>query len=284
MWCWMNGEFLRAEELKISPFDHGFLYGAGFFETFRTYGGNVLLYDKHMERLHAALTEYRITMPYDETEILAAVRKLDDLNGGQDGYFRLNVSAGVHDIGLAPSSYASPNVILFRKELAPAVRGTEKRAVWLETTRNKPESTVRHKSHNFLNNVRGRLELPSLKELEGLFVTAENFVAEGVTSNIFWVKNGVLFTPAVETGILPGTTRAFIIECARVAGITVNEGFYGKEHVEGADELFVTNAVQELVPLSMVEGFSLPGATGAYYKKLHEFYIQAINEMEEGCC
>ena len=53
----------------------------------------------------------------------------------RDGYFRFNVSAGVHDIGLAPSSYASPNVILFRKELAPAVRGTEKKAVWLETHR-----------------------------------------------------------------------------------------------------------------------------------------------------
>ena len=77
-----------------------------------------------------------------------------------------------------------------------------------------------------LNNVRGRLELPSLKEMEGLFVTEEGFVAEGVTSNIFWVKDGVLFTPAIETGILPGTTRAFIIECAKFAGITVNEGFY----------------------------------------------------------
>jgi len=280
----MNGKFLRAEELKISPFDHGFLYGAGFFETFRTYGGNVLLYDKHMDRLHTALTEYCITMPYNETEILAAVRKLDDLNGRQDGYFRLNVSAGAHDIGLAPSLYASPNVILFRKELAPAVRGAEKKAVWLETTRNKPESTVRHKSHNFLNNVRGRLELPSLKELEGLFVTEEGFVAEGITSNVFWVKDGVLFTPTIETGILPGTTRAFIIECAKVVGITVNEGFFGKEHVESADELFVTNAVQELVPLSMIEEISLPGGTGVYYKKLHEFYIQAIDDMEEGRC
>ena len=128
-----------------------------------------------MDRLHTALTEYRITMPYDETEILAAVRKLDDLTGGQDGYFRLNVSAGVHDIGLAPSSYASPNVILFRKELAPTVRGTEKKAVWLDTTRNKPESTVRHKSHNFLNNVRGRLELPSLKEIGRSFCDGGRF-------------------------------------------------------------------------------------------------------------
>ena len=80
MWCWMNGEFMRAEELKISPFDHGFLYGAGFFETFRTYGGNVLLFDEHMDRLHTALAEYRIAMPYDGAEILAAVQRLDELN------------------------------------------------------------------------------------------------------------------------------------------------------------------------------------------------------------
>ena len=282
MWCWMNGEFLRADELMISPFDHGFLYGAGFFETFRTYGGNVFLYDEHMDRLHTALAEYRISMPYDEMEILNAVNRLDELNGGCDGYFRLNVSAGVHDIGLSPSFYAMPNVILFRKVLVPTVRGTEKRAVWLKTPRNNPESTVRHKSHNFLNNVRGRLELSSLKEMEGLFVTAEGHVAEGVTSNVFWLKNGVLFTPAVETGILPGTTRAFIIDSAKSAGISVNEGFYGKEDVETADEIFVTNAVQELVPLSMIEEKQLPGAGGVFYKKLHECYLQAIDDMKEG--
>ena len=107
----------------------------------------------------------------------------------------------MHDIGLAPSAYTAPTIILFRKDLLPAVRGTEKQGVWLNTPRNEPESVVRHKSHNFLNNVRGRLEVPSLKELEGLFVTVEGLVAEGVTSNIFWVKNGELFTPAIETGI-----------------------------------------------------------------------------------
>lgn len=282
MWCWMNGEYLPAEEVRISPFDHGFLYGAGFFETFRTYAGRAWLFDRHMDRLHAALAEYRIAMPYEDIEVLAAVRKLDEMNDGRDGYFRLNVSAGVHDIGLAPTAYASPNVILFRKELPPTVRGTEKRAVWLETPRNRPESTVRHKSHNFLNNVRGRLELPSLKDLEGLFLTEEGFVAEGITSNVFWIKDGTLFTPAIETGILPGTTRAFLIELARSLGIEVKEGFYGKEDVKNANELFVTNAVQEIVPLSEIGGNLLPGASGVYYQKLHASYIKAINEMKEG--
>ncbi len=282
MWCWMNGAVMRAEDIKISPFDHGYLYGVGFFETFRTYGGKVFLFEEHMDRLHAALSEYRIAMPYSDAEILASVRALNECSEKIDGYFRLNVSAGVHDIGLAPSSYTSPNIILFRKELAPSVRGAEKKAIWLETPRNLPESSVRHKSHNFLNNVRGRLELPSLKEMEGLFVTEDNFVAEGVTSNVFWMKGGELFTPAIGTGILPGITRAFIIKLAKSAGFIVNEGFYGKEHVENADEVFVTNAVQELVPLSEIGEILLSGASGVYYQKLHELYIQAIGAMKEG--
>lgn len=283
MLCWMNGEYIQAKDLKISPFDHGFLYGTGFFETFRTYEGYVFLFQAHMDRLKSALSEYRIAMPYGEAEILAAVERLNDAAGESDGYFRLNISAGVHDIGLAPDSYPTPNVILFRKDLPVTIRGVEKKAVWLETMRNDPESMVRHKSHNFLNNVRGRLELPSLKEMEGLFVTKEGFVAEGVTSNVFWVKDGKLFTPAIETGILPGTTRLFVMQVAESVGFTVCEGFYAKEDVENADELFVTNAVQELVPLASIGEVQLPGASGIYYKKLHNLYEQAIEEMKEGC-
>ncbi|CAM3256759.1 aminodeoxychorismate lyase [Filibacter tadaridae] len=282
MWCWMNGEFVLADDLKISPFDHGFLYGVGFFETFRTYDGNVLLFDEHMDRLRTALIEFQITLPYEDSVILETVARLNELSGEQDGYFRLNVSAGVHDLGLAPSIYETPNVILFRKELVQTTRGAEKKAVWLETPRNRKEGAMRHKSHSFLNNVRGRLEVPSLKEVEGLFLTEEGFVAEGITSNVFWVKRGELFTPSIETGILSGTTRALVIEHAQSTGIHVNEGLYNKKDVETADEVFVTNAVQELVPLSEIGGIPFPGVTGMYYEKLHKLYVKAIDEMKEG--
>ncbi|WP_172373637.1 aminodeoxychorismate lyase [Sporosarcina jiandibaonis] len=282
MLCWMNGEFVQAEDLKISPFDHGFLYGVGFFETFRTYNGNLFLFQAHMDRLKTSLSEYQISMPYENENIIAAVEKLNDAAGGSDGYFRLNVSAGVHDIGLAPSSYTAPTVILFRKELPETAAGTEKKGVWLDTIRNNPESAIRHKSHNFLNNVRGRLELPSLREHEGLFLNKDGFVAEGVTSNVFWIKDGELFTPAIETGILPGTTRAFVMEIAEKDGISVNEGFYTLKDVEAADELFVTNSIQEIVPLASIGGKSLPGATGAYYQKLRNLYSGAIENMKEG--
>ena len=108
MLCWMNGEYIQAEDLRISPFDHGFLYGVGFFETFRTYEGHLFLFQAHLDRLRTALSEFRIAMPYEETEILAVVDRLNDAAGGSDGYFRLNVSAGVHDIGLAPASISNP--------------------------------------------------------------------------------------------------------------------------------------------------------------------------------
>lgn len=281
MLCWMNGEFMQAKDLKISPFDHGFLYGVGFFETFRTYDGNLFLFQAHLDRLKIALSEYRISMPYENEEIIAAIQKLND-SAGNDGYFRLNVSAGVHDIGLAPSSYTAPTIILFRKELPKTVTGAEKKGIWLDTVRNNPESTVRHKSHNFLNNVRGRLELPSLKEHEGIFLNKDGFVAEGVTSNVFWIKDGELFTPAIETGILPGTTREFVMEIAEADGINVNEGFYTQKDIEAADELFVTNAIQEIVPLISIGEKILQGATGDYYQKLHKLYKEAIRDMREG--
>ncbi|WP_369802940.1 aminodeoxychorismate lyase [Sporosarcina sp. P20a] len=276
----MNGKRVVAEDLKISPFDHGFLYGLGFFETFRTYGGEVFLYEPHMIRLRSALADYRIDMPYSDEEILAAIHSLYEENGYEDGYYRLNISAGVHDIGLAPAEYKQPNVLIFQKALNLPPVHTEKDGVWLATTRNEPESVVRHKSHQYANNVKGRLELPSLKETEGLFVTSDGYVAEGITSNVFWVKQGELYTPSLNTGILPGTTRAFVIEMAGELGLPINEGLYMQEELESAEEVFITNAIQELVPIRRVGEVRFSGKEGPVYQQLHAGYQQAVNRMK----
>ena len=276
----MNGKQVVEEDLRISPFDHGFLYGLGFFETFRTYDGHVFLYDAHMIRLRSALLDYHIEMPYGDEEILAAIQALYKENGHEDGYFRLNVSAGAHAVGLAPTSYEQPNVIIFQKSLRLPPLHTEKDGVWLSTTRNEPESAVRHKSHQYANNVKGRLELPSLKETEGFFVTADGYVAEGITSNIFWVSEGELYTPSLETGILPGTTRAFVMEIAGVLGMPVHEGLYKPLDLESAQEIFVTNAIQELVPIRKIGDRKFLGKEGPVYRKLQAGYREAVNEMK----
>lgn len=274
--CWKNGELLKKEEVTISPYDHGFLYGLGFFETFRTYEGHVFLWEEHWARLHRALSAFRIQLPYTKQQLYDAIQELTRLNQDRDGYFRLNVSAGVHDIGLQPSSYDTPTVLLMRKELPPTARGTEKTARWTETPRNTPEGSFRVKSHHYANNVLARFELSSLAEMEGLMCTADGIVAEGITSNVFWVKNGELFTPSLDIGILDGITRQWVEDYATSQGIPVRDGHFLKKELEHADEVFITNAVQELVPIREVEMRHFPGNNGEMYRMLHGAYQRAI--------
>ena len=275
MLCWMNGQYIEEQDLRISPFDHGFLYGLGFFETFRTYKGKAVFLPLHVERLLEALKEYRIDFPYTLNELKDIIEQLN-AQDDEEGYFRLNVSAGEHPIGLAPSAYAKPNVILFRKALPQIKRGTEKEAVWLKTIRNSPEQQQRHKSHHYGNNVRARLELPSLAAHEGFFTDARGVVAEGITSNIFWIKDGILYTPSAKLGILPGITRKLVIELATAMGIQIQEGSFLKWELEQADECFVTTAIQELVPISHIGNVRFAGSDGRMYQKLHNAYVQKI--------
>ncbi|MEK4128170.1 aminodeoxychorismate lyase [Solibacillus sp. FSL W8-0474] len=275
MLCWMNGQYIDEHELKISPFDHGFLYGLGFFETFRTYEGKAVYLQEHFSRLIEALKEYRIHFPYTIQDIEEVIENLN-AQDGNEGYFRLNVSAGVHPIGLAPSEYTEPTIILFRKELPKMMRGTEKEAVWLTTARNSPEQQTRYKSHHYGNNVRARLELASLANQEGFFTDKNGVVAEGITSNIFWIKDDILYTPSTRLGILPGITRAIVIRLAKELAIPVREGSFMAWELEQADECFVTTAVQELVPISHIGKIRFAGSEGRLYKKLHTAYLQKI--------
>lgn len=275
----MNGEYVKADELRISPFDHGFLYGLGFFETFRTYKGHVFLVEEHLDRLKKALDEFHFKLDLDIEDLLVVVRELNNRANGEDGYFRLNVSAGVHDIGLQPGIYEQPTVILFRKPLPTSIRGTEKAAVWLKTRRNSPESEFRHKSHHYANNVRARLELPSLAVHEGLFLTHDGYVAEGITSNVFWVADDILFTPSLATGILAGTTRSWVIKEARLLDIEVREGLFTPDMLNGASEIFVTNAVQEIVPIKTLETTIYSGKQGSYYNVLHNRYKEQVEQL-----
>lgn len=276
--AWKDGQLYKASELMVSAYDHGFLYGLGFFETFRTYDGEVFLWDEHWLRLSQALGDYRIAMPYEKQAILEAVSLLTEANNGEDGYFRLNVTAGIHDIGLQPSDYEQPSVILYRKPLPPTTRGKEKSAIWLKTVRNSPESSVRHKSHHFANNVQARFELDSLAMQEGIFVNVDGFVAEGITSNIFWVRDGKVYTPAVDTGILNGTTRKWVLKNCTIETV---EGFFTKSHVEAADEVFITNAVQELVPIKSIGEKTFLGKLGPVYKEIHKQYVECIQGKDD---
>lgn len=272
MYVYINGQFAKKEEVTISPFDHGFLYGLGVFETFRIYNGHPFLLDDHLERLNEGMKMLNIEASFSREEVIRILNELLAKNGDNHAYIRFNVSAGNGEIGLQTESYSRPNVIVFSKPLSPPEEMAEKKAILLEINRNTPEGTERLKSHHYLNNVLAKREIGSANDSEGIFLTKEGYLSEGIVSNIFWTKDDVLFTPAVETGILNGITRRFVLALAREAGIEVREGFYKQEEADSADEMFLTNSIQEIVPVTSFSSAYYPGKEGQIVKTLFRHY------------
>ena len=117
MYLWHDGNVKREEEIRISPFDHGYLYGMGVFETFRTYEGHPFLFDDHIERLQMSCAAIGIQLPYGREQLLRAVEDLYRVYEEQDLYIRLKVSRGARDIGLSSEPYAEPTVLLYAKPI-----------------------------------------------------------------------------------------------------------------------------------------------------------------------
>jgi 4-amino-4-deoxychorismate lyase len=272
MLIYLNGQFISKEDARISPFDHGFLYGIGLFETFRVYDGHPFLLDDHLERLNQGLAELSIQQQYTRKEIKNILQELLEKNQLTNAYIRLNVSAGLGEVGLQVEPYLQPNLIIFPKPLPPAGELIEKKAVLLKVKRNSPEGNQRLKSHHYLNNVLAKREIGDFPDVEGIFLNEQGYLAEGIVSNLFWIKGNVLYSPSLHTGILNGITRQFVIQLGRQHKLQVKEGFYSIEQALEADEMFVTNSIQEIVPISHFEGQNLPGKKGQRVQQLHKDY------------
>jgi len=254
----VNGQLIEEGNAVISAYDHGFLYGIGFFETFRTYAGKPFMLDEHLSRLEQALQELWIDYHPDAGHIRRLVERLLVDNRLTDGYFRLSVSAGEEALGLPAGRYGKPAEILYVKALPAANEALYERGKQLQLlqlTRNTPEGAVRFKSFHYMNNILAKREMsgyPWAAGAEGLFLTADGHVAEGVVSNVFMVRGDVCMTPSIETGILPGITRSCILRLAEQKGFRTEEGFYTWDDLCHADECFVTNSIQEVVPITSI--------------------------------
>lgn len=273
LYIYLNSEFIKDTEARISPFDHGFLYGLGVFETFRVYKGFSFLLKDHIQRLNQSLEQLNIHYKADVDEAIQVIDRLLFLNKceNKDVTIRLNVSAGNGEVGKLTESYFKPNVMYLLRQ-APPNNDIEKNIAILQTRRNTPEGSYRLKSHHYLNNILGKRELIETPELEGIFLTEEGYVSEGIVTNVFWVKKGIVYTPSLETGILNGITRQFIMRCLSTLGIPFQEGQYTLDEMICADEIFLTNSTQEILPVKEMGEHLYPGNEGAVVNKLKGMY------------
>lgn len=274
MIIYLNGQFIEEKEASLSPFDHGFLYGIGVFETFRLYEGRPFLIEWHLERLERAAKDLQIKHRITKEELTDMVDNLLRLNHIEDGNarVRLNISAGVSTKGFTAQTYENPTVLCFVNPLNPENLPVQKEGKVLTIRRNTPEGQYRLKSHHYLNNMYAKQELGNDPRYEGIFLTEDCAVAEGIISNIFWSKGKCIYTPSLDTGILDGVTRRFVIEKMEKLGAEVKTGRFQLESLLTADEAWMTNSVLEIVPFSKIEEAAFPGVSGEMTGFLQELY------------
>jgi len=164
---------------------------------------------------------------------------------------RVTISRGEGDVGIDPRLCARPTVVVMAK---PVVTYTDQQrehgmVLHLASVRRNPElaQSPQIKAISFLNNILAKQEAIRVGADDALMLNMEGYLAECTTSNIFFVKNQRLHTPAVECGILPGITREVIVELAKERGVGVEEGRYTMEQLLQADECFLTNTGIEVM-------------------------------------
>ncbi|MFD0698935.1 aminodeoxychorismate lyase [Paenibacillus sp. GCM10027628] len=252
----INGSLYEEQQAVVSVYDHGFLYGLGLFETFSTYGGQPFLLTQHLHRLTEGCKELGIAYEPDIESIQHLIFKLLEANNLSDAYIRYSVSAGVDVLGLPSGAYQKPNEIIYIKALPSKdanISEQGKALQLLKLPRNTPEGLYRFKSFHYMNNILAKRELQNYEwaaGAEGLMLTEDGYVAEGIVSNVFFTKDSILFTPSLDTGILPGITRAYVLRLAQANHISAQDGLYTWENLIDADEVFIVNSIQEIVPIT----------------------------------
>ena len=273
-----NGDFLPADKVAISPFNRGLLYGDGVFETLRAYSGRVFRLEHHLKRMHEGLQVLRMEPNGEEHGIERAINELLKLNNLSDAALRISVFRGEGE-GPEPPDGIRASILISAKPLnkyraQDYETGFSAHLVSMRRSSYSPLSRI--KSLNYLDNILARLEAREHNAQEALLLNTLGWVAEGATSNIFIIKHKKLITPPVDAGILPGITRAAVLEIAGIVDLQTQEETFSPEELLRADESFLTNSLMEIMPLVTLNerkiGSGRPGPlTGAllqHYRKL----------------
>ena len=280
----VNGRVFDQEHAVISVFDHGFLYGEGVYETLRTFNGQPFLFERHMQRLRHSSGMLRLSVPFGDDELMRRCRETMEaaqLGRGPDSeaYIRILLTRGIGELSYDADACPVPSVIVIVKpqvDPAPELYAQGVKLAVVDVIRNHP-GTVNPliKSNNLLNNALAMQEAVRRGAFEGIMRNFRGELAECTTANLFLVIGGVALTPPLASGLLPGITRAFVIEVGKESGIPVREAVLRDEDLLKAEEVFITSTTRGVMPATKIDdrvvGTGEPGpvtrALGAAYDK-----------------
>jgi branched-chain amino acid aminotransferase group I len=275
---YLNGSLVPREDARIAVMDYGFLYGYGLFETMRAYEGKVFRLERHLDRLAGSAEILGIAI--DKSVLSSAVMDTLHANGLSDARIRLTVSIGEGGAVPDATTCGRPTVLVVAAEYRPfpgEVYEKGFRAVVSSFCRNSRSPISGMKSLSYLESMLARQEARVAGVDEAICLNEQGYLAEASMSNVFVVVGGVLKTPGIASGILPGVTREAVLELAKNLKIPASEHDITLEELLQADEAFVTNSVIEVMPLTEVDDKPIgSGTPGQVTWKLTAAYEEMV--------
>jgi branched-chain amino acid aminotransferase len=260
----VDGALGPADDLRISPLDHGLLVGDGVFETLRVYGGEPFAWTRHLQRLARSAAGLGLAMPE-----VATLREQADAviaaNGLSEARLRITITGGPAPLGSERASVA-PTVIVAASALTRWPPTAD--VVTVPWPRNERGATAGLKTISYAENVRALAHAHERGASEAIFANTRDELCEATGSNVFLVEDGTLITPPEAAGCLLGVTRALVLALAEQLDIDAMEADRPVDALTAADEAFLSSTTREVQAIAHVDGVALPHAPGPVTERL----------------
>ncbi|MBU4439175.1 MAG: aminotransferase class IV [Acetobacterium sp.] len=233
------------------PLDQGFLYGYGVFETINVANSKLVFFDEHMERFKKSGLVMGLHLQNDPDQIQIDCEKIIEKNRIDRGGLRITLSKGIKADNLLITARENHyDQEMFARGLKICTN---------DYVRNEKSLLVSIKSNNYLENLLILNEAKVRGFNESIFCNTQGHLAEGCMTNLFFVKDQVVYTPALDCGLLAGILRDKVIQLLKGKGMAaIEEGHYSKDRLLEADEVFITNSLMEIMPVNQVDDQFFP--------------------------
>ncbi|MGP8199986.1 MAG: aminotransferase class IV [Limisphaerales bacterium] len=257
MIVFLNGHFVPEERAVVSVFDRGFLYGDALFEGMLVTRGQPFHWLEHMERLRRGATFLQLTVPFSPDELLWHALRLVQRNRMSECILRLSITRGVTERGYSPKNAKRPAVVMTLHPAPVITKMPRWRVVTASFRLPANDPLTRFKTANKLPQVLARAEADAAGAQEAILLNTDGRLAEGTTSNLFWVKDGTVRTPALPDGALPGVTRGVVLGLCFKMNIPCKEKKARPRELRQCDGAFLTMTSMGIVEIASLDGRKL---------------------------
>ena len=272
---YINGDFKKEDEAKVSVFDRGLLFSDSLYEVTTVINGKLIDFNNHMKRLDRSMTELKFKKLLNHLDILIFHRKLIELNNLKEGMIYLQVTRGVADRSFdMPKDKIEPTVLAFTQEKKIIDSESAKNGIKVMTLDDMRWKRCDIKTTQLLYASMAKTEATE-KGFDDAWMLREGYITEGSSSNAWIIKGKIIMTRQSDNLILSGITRDAIFKCAKDLGYEVVTKNITLQDAQSASEAFITSATAFVMPVVKINASQIgDGKPGKFVTALREEYIK----------